>query len=114
VPDETWTLHHRTDGRHLADLIVTDRDFPWLYARIEPRPGLDEVRPLFAEELRLLEEEVEAWERAYAEVADVVALRYPDSRDVPEFLLHVEGAEAWWRWIDDRPAHTLGPDWPSA
>ncbi|MFR9778421.1 hypothetical protein ACL02O_20510 [Micromonospora sp. MS34] len=50
----TWTLHQR-DGRVLADLVVTGGDFPWLNARVDPREGLAEVRPLFAKELRLLD-----------------------------------------------------------
>ncbi|XVU20958.1 hypothetical protein ACQPZJ_27225 [Actinoplanes sp. CA-054009] len=99
-----WQLRRRADGRVLADLVVTDADFPWLYARVDGRPGLDEVRPLFAEELRLLEqvdENVEAWERAYDAVAAAVALRSPDRADVAEFLLHLDGDEAWWRWSDE-------------
>jgi hypothetical protein len=62
-----WTLHRRDDGGALADLAVTGGDFPWLNARVDPREGLTEVRPLFAEELRLLDgidEDVESWERA--------------------------------------------------
>ena len=25
----------------------------------------------------------------------------PDGRPVPEFLLHVDGDDAWWRWSDE-------------
>jgi hypothetical protein len=28
-------------------------------------------------------------------------LTYPDGRDVPEYLLHIDGDEAWWRWSDE-------------
>ncbi|SNY55050.1 hypothetical protein [Paractinoplanes atraurantiacus] len=96
-----WQLRRRDDGRVLADLVVTGADFPWLYARVDERAGLDEVRPFFAEELRLLErldEDVGAWERAHDGVAAAVALRSPDDVDVPEFLIHLDGDEAWWRW----------------
>jgi hypothetical protein len=34
-------------------------------------------------------------------VADAVSLAYPDGRRVPEFLLHIDGLEAWWRWSDE-------------
>ncbi|GAB7051329.1 hypothetical protein [Catenuloplanes indicus] len=98
-----WSLHRRRGGELLASLVVTGGDFPWLHARVEPAGGLEDVRPLFVDELRLLErvdEDVEAWERAYDAVRNVVVLRYPDGRDVPEFLLHVDGDEAWWRWSD--------------
>ncbi|GAB3936611.1 hypothetical protein GCM10027614_13400 [Micromonospora vulcania] len=68
------------------------------------RRELAEVRPLFAEELRLLDgidEDVESWECAYDAVRNDVTLRYPNGQDVPEFLLHIEGDEAWWRWSDE-------------
>ncbi len=66
-----WTLQRRDDGGVLAELVVNGGDFPWLNARVEPRDGLAELRPLFAEELRLLDgidEDVESWERAYEAV----------------------------------------------
>ncbi|MBX6751337.1 MAG: hypothetical protein IRY85_17015 [Micromonosporaceae bacterium] len=28
-------------------------------------------------------------------------LRNPEGRDVPEFLLHIDGDQAWWRWSDE-------------
>jgi hypothetical protein len=30
-----------------------------------------------------------------------VTLWYPDGREVPEFLLHLDGSVAWWRWSDE-------------
>jgi hypothetical protein len=97
---EVWTLHRRGDGRALADLVITGGDFPWLNARVEPGDGFEDLRPMFAEELRRLDDD-ESWEEAYDAVRAAVTLRYPDGRDVPEFLLHVEGGEAWWRWSDE-------------
>lgn len=58
------TLRQRDDGRVLADLFVTGGDFPWLDARVDPREGIEEVQPLFAEELGLLDvidEDIESW-----------------------------------------------------
>lgn len=101
---ETWTLHRRDDGRLLADLVVTGIDQPWLNARLVARPDFEQVRDLFRAELRLLDgidDDVEAWERAYDAVASRVALRYPSGHDVPEFLLHIDGHQAWWRWSDE-------------
>lgn len=83
---------------------MTGRDFPWLHARLDPREGLARVLPLFAEELRLLDvidEDVESWERAYEDIRNAVTLRYPDGHEVPEFLLHIDGHEVWWRWSDE-------------
>ncbi|MEV0716800.1 hypothetical protein [Asanoa sp. NPDC050611] len=99
--DGVWTLHRRDGGELLADLVVTDGDFPWLNARVEARAGLAEFRPLFAAELRLMEDADEAWERAYDAIRAAVTLRYPDGREVPEFLLHLDGDDAWWRWSDE-------------
>ena len=99
-----WTLHRRDDGRVLAELVVTDGDFPWLNARVDPRDGLADVLPLFADELRRLDgidDDEESWERAYDAIRAVVTLRYPAGHEVPEFLLHIDGDEAWWRWSDE-------------
>ncbi|GLY02896.1 MULTISPECIES: hypothetical protein [Actinoplanes] len=102
---DVWTLHRRGDGRLLARLAVTDTDFPWLYARVEAGDDdLTPLRPLFADELHLLNDvgtDVPAWEQAYELIRDAVTLRSPEGVDVPEFLLHVEGDEAWWRWSDE-------------
>ena len=99
-----WTLHRRKDETLLAELVITGGDFPWLRARIEARDELAEVRPLFVEELRLLDyinEDAESWERAYDAVVDAVTLRHPGGHIVAEFLLHLDRDEAWWRWSDE-------------
>jgi hypothetical protein len=88
----------------LAELVVTGGDFPWLNARVGPTAGFAEVRPLFDGELRRLEyldEEPEQWQTAYRRTREVVRLLAPDVRPVPEFLLDIEGEDAWWRWSDD-------------
>ena len=41
------------------------------------------------------------WEAAYRRIRDVVRLLAPDGRPVPEFLLHIEGEDVWWRWSDE-------------
>ena len=88
----------------VAELVVTGGDFPWLNAEVRPAAGFAEVRPLFDDELRVLElldEDPEPWEAAYRRIRAVVRLVAPDGLPVPEFLLHIEGAEAWWRWSDE-------------
>lgn len=100
--DRTWTLY-RGDAV-IADLVVNGGDFPWLNADVHPYAGFEDVRPLFDEELRLLDDvdsHVEAWEAAYEKVRATVTLRYPDGSEVPEFLLHIDSGEAWWRWSDE-------------
>ena len=104
----TWQLYR---GETLvAELVVTDNDFPWLYARVVALEGFEEIRHLFVEEQRLLDtistgdvapEDVDAWEAAYDRVREAVTLRYPHGGVVPEFLLHIDGDQAWWRWTDE-------------
>ncbi|GLW35044.1 hypothetical protein [Actinoplanes regularis] len=102
--EEVWTLQRRSDGQTVADLVVYGGDFPWLNARIEPRAGFEEVRPLFAEVLSRLDgvgADGGSWEQSYNAVRAAVLLRYPDGGEVPEFLLHIDGDEAWWRWSNE-------------
>jgi hypothetical protein len=91
----------------VGEILIDDADFPWLSGRFTPGPGYDGVRDLFARELALLEldheEHWEAWEAAYDEISRRVSLTSPDG-PVPDFLLHIEGDRAWFRWrVQDRP-----------
>jgi len=100
--DQVWRL--RRGNELVADLIVTGGDFPWLNAAVQATPAFEELRPLFAEELRLLDQlnqNTEAWEAAYARIPQAVSLESPDGRAVPEFLLLVDGQDAWWHWSDE-------------
>jgi hypothetical protein len=101
-PERTWQLLRGDEL--LAELVVTGGDFPWLSAEVRPAPGFAEVRPLFDDELRradLMDKEPELWEAAYHRVRAAVRLVAPDGRPVPEFLLHIDGSDAWWRWSDE-------------
>lgn len=102
MTDEIWHLHHQ--GARVAALHVTERDFPWLTARVVPLPGYAAVADLLAEELRLHEASEDAetpeWTAAYRRIREVTRLTRPDGSEVPEYLLHVDGDEAWWRWSD--------------
>ncbi len=58
---------------------------------------------MFARELALLDGidgHVEEWEAAYAEIERRVSLSSPDG-PVAEFLLHIDGDRAWFRWSDE-------------
>lgn len=66
--------------------------------------GFEEVRPLFAREVQLLghiDDDIEAWESAYDAIRRTITLKCPDGQVVPEFLLHIDGDEAWWRWSEE-------------
>lgn len=92
----------------LGEIVIEDSDFPWLSGRFRPQPTFAEVRPLFDEELALVEtlldsesaEDVEAWERVYERITGSLSLVAPHGL-VPEFLLHIQGDEAWFRWSDE-------------
>jgi hypothetical protein len=88
----------------LAELMVTGGDFPWLNAEVRPTERFARIRPLFEEELRRvdhLDDDDASWEAAYDRNRQAVSLLYPDGQAVPEFLLHIDGDEAWWRWSDE-------------
>jgi hypothetical protein len=94
---EVWKVY--AGDELVADLVVTGGAFPWLEARVEARPAFAAVRPLFDEEWAATEPE--DWDRAdhlYRALND--ALRLVDAKGVAvaEFLPHVQGDEAWWRW----------------
>jgi hypothetical protein len=98
----TWRLWRGDEL--LADLVVTGADFPWLQAVVEATPAFDSVRDLFVEELRLVEridEDYPTWEAVDAQIRATVSLQNPEGVRVPDFLLHIDGEAAWWRWSDE-------------
>ncbi|MET7769588.1 hypothetical protein [Nocardia sp. NPDC005366] len=100
---ETWRLVR--DEELLGEIVIESGDFPWLSGRFLPQPAFDDVKPLFDQELALIESGVDnhigEWERIYARITDALSLLSPRG-PVSEFLLHIQGDEAWFRW-DDEP-----------
>jgi hypothetical protein len=93
----TWQLVHGDEP--LAELVVTGGDRPWLNAEVRPTAGFADVRPLSDDELRqldLLDGDPEPWDAAYRRIREAVRLLAPDGRPVPEFLLHIQGADLTW------------------
>lgn len=94
---EIWKLYARDDV--VAELVVTGGDFPWLEARVEPRPGLERYRALFdAEWAASQAEDWEAADRIYGQFQRELRLVDANGVEVAEFLLHIQGRDAWWRW----------------
>lgn len=94
-----WQLAHRSGpaGR----ITVEEADFPWLYGRFTPGPAYPEVRPLFVRARALCEaEDWTGFDSVYDEIRAAVSLTSPDG-PVPEFLLHIDGDTAWFRWSDE-------------
>lgn len=98
-PPQIWRLHH---GDHVvAEFHEEEFDFPTLGANAVKLPGFEAVASLFAEDLKLLNAavlDVEAFEKVQNEIRRQTSLTDPDGRDVAEYLLHIEGDRAWWRW----------------
>jgi hypothetical protein len=93
-------------GDEVGDIVIDEADFPWLHGRFVPGPGFAAVEPLFHRELELLErygeddEAGEEWEAAHAHIRRAVSLTSPEG-PVAEFLLHISGDRAWFRWSDE-------------
>ncbi|MEV6945120.1 hypothetical protein AB0N07_24565 [Streptomyces sp. NPDC051172] len=103
---EVWQV--RTGAEQVGEILIDDADFPWLSGRFTAGPAFAAVRDLFARELALIERDDEEhwqeWEAAYDEITRRVSLSSPDG-PVPEFLLHIEGDRAWFRWSDEPFEH---------
>jgi hypothetical protein len=96
---EVWQV--RGAEEPVGDILIDDADFPWLSGRFTAGPGFAGVRELFARDRTLVEEEKwQEWEEAYDEIRRRVSLHAPGG-PVPEFLLHIEGDRAWFRWSDE-------------
>ncbi|MFJ5262308.1 hypothetical protein ACIQAC_17755 [Streptomyces sp. NPDC088387] len=94
----------RGDEGEVGEILITEADFPWLSGTFTPGPAYEGVRELFAREIALVKQvdgvQEEGWDQAYDEIRRRVTLSSPDG-PVPEFLLHIEGDEAWFRWSDE-------------
>ena len=101
MEDGTWTLLH--NGEVVAELRPTGGDFPWVRAQVVRRAGFSAVAELFETEVRLLdgpEVDEAAWTSASEAIRSETSLVDPSGTEVPEFLLHIDGDDAWWRWHD--------------
>ncbi|MEH0424270.1 hypothetical protein [Streptomyces sp. B21-083] len=96
---QAWRLER--DRVLLGEIMIEDADFPWLSGRFVPEPVFAEVEPWFAETLALIEaERYEEFDDAYDRIAQALTLVAP-SGPVAEFLLHIQGGQAWFRWSDE-------------
>jgi hypothetical protein len=56
MQSSSWRLLR--DDRVVADLVVYGGDFPWLNARVFPKEGFEEIRPIFEVPLHAAGEKV--------------------------------------------------------
>jgi hypothetical protein len=89
----------------VGEIHITGGDFPWLNGRFAPTDAFGDVQALFEEELALVDPEgeidVDAWESVYQQITDALTLLEPNGTPVAEFLLHISGEDAWFRWSDE-------------
>lgn len=98
---EVWRLMR--EDELVGDITIERADQPWLHGRFSTGPAFLDVEPLFRQELALierLEEDYEQWETLYGEITRQVRLIAPVG-PVAEFLLHIEGDQAWFRWSNE-------------
>ncbi|ANS70066.1 hypothetical protein SLINC_7842 [Streptomyces lincolnensis] len=99
---QVWQVRSGADA--VGEILIDDADFPWLSGRFTAGPGYDAVQELFARELALTRRDDaghwQQWEEAYDEIRRRVSLTSPDG-PVAEFLLHIDGDRAWFRWSDE-------------
>lgn len=82
------------------ELAAESCDFPWHGGRFEPGPAFAPYAPLFAEELRLLDnEDMDAWGEVLARIEGPgLRLEPADGGvDIVGFQLHIDGRVATWR-----------------
>ncbi|MFG1895966.1 hypothetical protein ACGFIP_18315 [Micromonospora zamorensis] len=89
----------------VAQIRVHGADQPWFAGQFEPEPGFVELAPLFQREVELVDSagdlDVDAWEAVQSQICQTVALVKPDGQEVADFILHIRGGEASFRWSDD-------------
>jgi len=83
-----------------------EADSPWYSGAFHPTAAFEEVREIFAHELKLLQANTEddsaqwdEWEAVHEELHEPgLRLLSPDKvYEADEILIHIDGAEAWWR-----------------
>ncbi|MGC5018733.1 hypothetical protein [Micromonospora sp. DT47] len=96
----TWRICHA--GELVGEIEEQEHDFPWIRGRFHPRPGFEQLRPLFDTWNRAVgSEDPEQIDSAYDAIRAAVTMTYPDGRQVPEFMLGIEGDHAGFRWHDE-------------
>ncbi|MFF6956165.1 hypothetical protein [Streptomyces sp. NPDC008317] len=96
---DVWQLRRAEEV--VGEIVIEESDFPWLSGRFVAAEGFVEVKSLFDRELVLLEaEDLEEWDAVVGEICERLQLVGP-AGPVAEFLLHIDGERAWFRWSDE-------------
>jgi hypothetical protein len=88
-----WRLHH--GDQEIVRLVVTEADFPWMYADVETLAGFEAFRQVFAAQ----EDDDDQIDACYQRIRSQLTMTYPCGDPVPEFMLHIhDDGTASWRW----------------
>lgn len=88
------------------DVKPREPDSPWYSGAFHPAPAFEEARELFVLELQLIQANTaddsaqwDNWEAVHEELhGPGLRLLSPDKvYEADEILIHIDGAEAWWR-----------------
>jgi hypothetical protein len=88
----------------LGTLTIYDMDWPWVNCHFESETAFEKVRHLFDAEQAILvhartPSDYDAWERSYDDIEALGLRLFPeDWEPIVDFLLHIEGNEAWFRY----------------
>jgi hypothetical protein len=96
------SIYLKRQDNLLGTLTVYKTDFPWIYCQFKPTSEFESVKPFFDKELELVNSEADwdEWDKTYQTLLDmnvrmIDTLTGEESR---EFLLHIDGDEAWFRY----------------
>ena len=97
---QIWLVIHHEEL--VAELAVERVDRRWLRGSVSRRERFEVLAPLFAREARLAATigTTPGWWEAHQELRSQIRLIRPSGDEVPEFILHIDGAQASWRCIE--------------
>ncbi|MFI7249575.1 hypothetical protein [Micromonospora chalcea] len=94
--DRVWQVHHRSEL--VGQVDEREFDFPWIRGRFRPESAFQPLRPIFTAWTEALNSgDGEAMRQAHEAIYPAVTMTDPDGREVPWFILVIEGDEARFR-----------------
>ncbi len=95
----TWTLLAGADV--VGEIRDATPDQPWFIGTWRPTDHFQPYQPLFELELSLaesMEDRWSEWEECYQRIRQAMRLQNPDGIEVAEWILHIDGDKAWFRY----------------
>jgi hypothetical protein len=97
---QTYKLYRGNDL--LGTIIHTKIDMPWHWGTFEPTEHFDAVKPLFEQEIQLLDtldSNSQKWHENWAQITKpgLRLVSEQDNQQITDLLIHIDGSEVWWR-----------------